>query len=73
MNALASDLIRQTEELSESVTRPIPGSTKIYITGSRADLRVPMREVQLSDTPKMFGAEKKAPLALPRFFATRSG
>jgi phosphomethylpyrimidine synthase len=64
MNALASDLIRQTEELSESVTRPIPGSTKIYVTGSRADLRVPMRQVHLSDTPKMFGAEKNAPLSL---------
>ena len=37
MNALASDLIRQTEELSESVTRPIPGSTKIYVIGSRAE------------------------------------
>ncbi|HEX4480494.1 MAG TPA: phosphomethylpyrimidine synthase ThiC [Rudaea sp.] len=64
MNALASDLIRQTEELSESVTRPIPGSKKIYVTGSRSDLRVPLREVELSDTPKMFGAEKNAPLAL---------
>src|ERR1700761_2452793 len=64
MNALASDLIRQTEELSESVTRPIPGSKKIYVTGSRADLRVPLREVELSDTPKMFGSEKNAPLSL---------
>ncbi len=64
MNALASDLIRQTEELSESVTRPIPGSKKIYLTGSRADLRVPLREVELSDTPSMFGAKKNAPLAL---------
>ena len=64
MNALASDLVRQTSELSESVTRPIPGSRKIHATGSRADLRVPMREVALSDTPLMFGAEKNAPLAL---------
>ncbi len=64
MNALASDLVRQTSELSESVTRPIPGSRKIHATGSRADLRVPMREVALSDTPLMFGAEKNAPMAL---------
>src|SRR6185369_15462696 len=64
MNALASDLVRQTSELSESVTRSIPGSQKIYATGSRADLRVPMREVALSDTPLMFGAQKNAPLAL---------
>ena len=63
MNALASDLVRQTSELSESVTRPIPGSRKIHAAGSRADLLVPMREVALSDTPLMFGAEKNAPLA----------
>ncbi len=64
MNALATDLIRQTAELSESVTRPIPGSRKIHVAGSRADLRVPMREVELADTPLMFGAEKNPPLAL---------
>jgi len=60
MNALAADLVRQTSELSESVTRPIPGSRKIHVS----DLRVPMREVALSDTPLVFGAEKNAPLAL---------
>src|SRR6516225_10981053 len=64
MNALAADLIRDTAALSESVTRPIPGSRKIYVDGSHADLRVPMREVALSDTPLVFGAEKNAPLAL---------
>ena len=64
MNALAVDLIRQTSELSTSVVRPIPGSRKIHIAGSRADLRVPMREVELADTPLMFGAEKNPPLAV---------
>ncbi|WP_347261524.1 phosphomethylpyrimidine synthase ThiC [Rudaea sp.] len=64
MNALAADLVRDTTALSETVTRPIPGSRKIYAQGSREDLRVPMREVQLSDTPLAFGAEKNAPLAV---------
>jgi phosphomethylpyrimidine synthase len=64
MNAIPNDLIRQTEELSAHVTRPIPGSQKIHVSGSRADLRVPMREVQLADTPLMFGAEKNPPLAV---------
>jgi phosphomethylpyrimidine synthase len=64
MNALASELIRQTSALSDSVTRAIPGSRKIHTNGSRADLRVPMREVVLSDTPLAFGAEKNPPLAL---------
>ena len=61
MNALPSELLRQTAELSESVTRPIPGSRKIHVEGSRADVRVPMREIALADTPSVFGAEKNAP------------
>jgi len=64
MNALASELAVKTSELSASVTQPIPGSRKIYVSGSRPDLRVPLREVALSDTPLVFGAEKNAPLAL---------
>ena len=64
MNALPSDLVRQTQELSEQVTRPIPGSRKIHVVGSRADLRVPLREIALSDTPLVFGAEKNAPVTV---------
>ncbi len=64
MNALPSDLVRQTQELSEHVTRPIPGSRKIHVTGSRDDLRVPLREIALADTPLVFGAEKNAPVTV---------
>ena len=64
MNALPADLIRRTSELSADVTRPIPGSRKVHVQGSRPDLQVPMREIALSDTPKMFGAEKNAPFTV---------
>jgi phosphomethylpyrimidine synthase len=64
MNALPSDLVRQTQELSEQVTRPIPGSRKTHVTGSRDDLRVPLREIALADTPLVFGAEKNAPVTV---------
>lgn len=64
MNALPSSLVLQTQQLSEQVTRPIPGSRKIHVTGSRDDLRVPLREVVLSDTPLVFGAEKNAPVTI---------
>ena len=64
MNALPSDLVRQTQELSEQVTRPIPGSRKIHVTGSRGDLRVPLREIAQADTPLVFGAEKNAPVTV---------
>ncbi|QCR37465.1 phosphomethylpyrimidine synthase ThiC [Nissabacter sp. SGAir0207] len=36
-----------------------PNSTRIYLTGSRPDIRVPMREIQLS--PTMVGGSKEAP------------
>ena len=64
MNAVPSELVRQTQELSDSVTRPIPGSRKTHVVGSRPDLKVPMREVALADTPLVFGAEKNAPVTL---------
>ncbi|PIV32985.1 MAG: phosphomethylpyrimidine synthase ThiC [Lysobacterales bacterium CG02_land_8_20_14_3_00_62_12] len=58
MNALPQDVFRDTQALSAAVTRPIPGSHKIHVTGSRPELRVPMREVTLADTPSLFGAEQ---------------
>ena len=39
------------------MTRPFPKSRKIYVQGSRDDLRVPMREIEQSDTPASFGPE----------------
>ncbi|MFC4726667.1 phosphomethylpyrimidine synthase ThiC [Coralloluteibacterium thermophilus] len=53
MNAQLQPLLDETRKLSESVTRPIPGSRKIHVAGSRADLRVPMREIALADTPRI--------------------
>jgi len=64
MNAIATELLRRTEALSAEVTRPIPGSRKIHVPGSRPDLRVPMREIVLSDTPRVFGAEENAPFTV---------
>jgi phosphomethylpyrimidine synthase len=40
-----------TADLTSRITRaPFPGSTKIYIEGARPDIRVPFREVTLTDT-----------------------
>src|SRR5437660_11644873 len=43
---------------------PLPASRKIYVTGSRPDVRVPMREIAQADTPASFGAEKNPPIAV---------
>src|SRR3546814_12076175 len=61
MNAVPSSLLQQTEQLSESVTRPIPGSRKIHVEGSRPDIRVAMSEITLSQTPTLFGGEDNPP------------
>ncbi|MEO7478081.1 MAG: phosphomethylpyrimidine synthase ThiC, partial [Lysobacteraceae bacterium] len=64
MNAQPNDLLRQADELSASVIRPIPGSRKIHVEGSRADVRVPMREVVLQSTPTASGDKANAPLTV---------
>ncbi|MGE5665403.1 MAG: phosphomethylpyrimidine synthase ThiC, partial [Betaproteobacteria bacterium] len=45
-----------------TAVQPLPASRKIYVTGSRADLRVPMREVSQEDTPTSFGGEPNPPV-----------
>lgn len=32
-------------------TKPMPGSEKAYVTGSRDDIQVPFRKIALTDTP----------------------
>ena len=64
MNAVPSPLLQQAQQLSESVTRPIPGSRKVFVEGSRPDLRVAMREIVQTRTPTLFGGEDNPPLAV---------
>src|SRR3954447_15644308 len=47
-----------------AAVEPLPNSRKIYVEGSRPDIRVPMREIAQSDTPAAFGAEKNPPLCV---------
>ena len=50
-----------------------PASEKIYVQGSRPDIRVPMRKITLSDTPVHFGAEKGAEKNPPLYVYDTSG
>ena len=63
MNANDKFYARDAHVDSAAVT-PLPSSRKIYVEGSRADLRVPMREIAQSDTPASFGAEKNPPIVV---------
>ncbi len=56
--------LNSAAELDESATKAFPKSRKIYVEGSRPDIRVPFREISLSDTPSAFGAEKNPPVVV---------
>ncbi len=64
MSAIPEEFIRKTAELSAEVTRPFPGSRKVYVRGSRPDIRVGMREIEQADTAASFGAEKNPPITV---------
>jgi phosphomethylpyrimidine synthase len=51
-------------KVDAAAVAPLPSSRKIYVEGSRPDIRVPMREIAQADTPASFGAEKNPPLAV---------
>ncbi|QJP99097.1 phosphomethylpyrimidine synthase ThiC [Herbaspirillum rubrisubalbicans] len=53
-----------TATVDEAAVQPLPNSRKIYVTGSRPDIRVPMREISQADTPAMFGSEKNPPITV---------
>ena len=62
--------VQQTTNLSESAqvdqqsVQPFTRSQKIYVQGSRPDIRVPMREISLDVTPTDFGGEINAPVTV---------
>ena len=56
--------IAATAAVDDAAIVPLPRSRKVYVTGSRPDLRVPMREIAQSDTPSAFGAESNPPLSV---------
>ncbi|HMM52738.1 MAG TPA: phosphomethylpyrimidine synthase ThiC [Burkholderiaceae bacterium] len=50
-----------TAAVDEAAIQPLPNSRKIYVEGSRPDIRVPMREIAQSDTRTMGGAPEPNP------------
>jgi phosphomethylpyrimidine synthase len=56
--------LNETASVDESATTPFAKSRKVYVEGSRPDIRVPFREISLSDTPSAFGAEKNPPVVV---------
>ncbi|CDG85188.1 phosphomethylpyrimidine synthase ThiC [Janthinobacterium agaricidamnosum] len=51
-----------TATVDQAAIAPLPNSRKIYVEGSRPDIRVPMRQISQSDTEASFGGEKNPPI-----------
>ncbi|MCW8987650.1 MAG: phosphomethylpyrimidine synthase ThiC, partial [Gammaproteobacteria bacterium] len=64
MSAIPEDFISKTNQLSDEVTQPFTASKKIYVTGSRPDIRVPMREITTTPTHTDNGVEENAPITV---------
>ena len=54
--------LSESARVDQQSVQPLPNSRKVYVQGSRPDIRVPMREISLHDTPTDFGGEQNAPV-----------
>jgi phosphomethylpyrimidine synthase len=62
MSAIPESFIQKTTQLSADVTRAFANARKIYISGSQANIRVPMREVTQTPTHASQGIEENPPI-----------
>ncbi len=54
--------LSESAQVDQQSVQPFPRSQKVYVQGSRPDIRVPMREISLDVTPTAFGGEINAPV-----------
>ncbi len=64
MSANPKEFLKPVAALSAAAIAPYPASRKIFVVGSRPDLRVGMREVTQSATPSSQGAEENPPVTV---------
>ncbi|WP_249979066.1 phosphomethylpyrimidine synthase ThiC [Vreelandella olivaria] len=55
-----SHFLAETAQVDDAAIQALPGSRKVYIEGSRPDIRVPFREISLSPT-KTTGIDEENP------------
>ncbi len=56
--------LSESAQVDQQSVQPFPRSQKVYVQGSRPDIRVPMREISLDVTPTAFGGEINAPVTV---------
>jgi phosphomethylpyrimidine synthase len=64
MSAIPEEFLSKTARINDASVQPFPNSRKIYVAGSRSDIRVPMREISLTDTITDKGAEVNLPVTV---------
>ncbi len=64
MSAIPEEFLSKTARVNAASVQPFPNSRKIYVEGSRPDIRVPMREITLTDTVTDKGAERNPPVTV---------
>jgi len=62
MNAVPDTHLHDAVTAKRASIQPFAASEKVYVKGSRADIRVPMRKVSQSDTPTATGAQTNPPI-----------
>lgn len=62
MNAIPETVIHEAVTAKQAAIKPFPASEKVYVQGSRDDLRVPMRRITQSATPTAKGDEENPPV-----------
>ncbi len=64
MSTIPDEYLSRTAKVDDASIQPFPNSRKIYVQGSRPDIRVPMREIRLADTQTSAGGEPNLPLTV---------
>ena len=64
MSAIPEEFLSKTARINDASVQPFPNSRKIYVPGSRPDIRVPMREISLTDTVTDKGVEHNLPVTV---------
>ena len=64
MSAIPEEFLSKTARINDASVQPFPNSRKIYVEGSRPDIRVPMREISLTDTITDKGTETNLPVTV---------
>ncbi len=62
MNAESEKFLDKISKLDTATEKYFPNSRKVYVQGSRPDIMVPMREIQLTATETASGLEENAPI-----------